>query len=99
MFAFLLRLNEAQQFVHRRHQFIVGAQNFAGVIQADLGAIEQSMRFGQALDGFGRKIVALQRHDIDAARPGGVPFAQHERRHIVDHAGQTADKSVTADRW
>ena len=33
VFAFLLRLNEAQQFVHLRHQLIVAAQNLAGVIE------------------------------------------------------------------
>ena len=40
----------------------------------------------------------LQRHDIDATRPGRCAFAEHERRHIVQHAAQSADKAVAADR-
>ena len=56
------------------------------------------MGFGQAVDDVGRKIVALQRHDVDAARPGRMAFDEHERRHVVQHAAAAADKAVAADR-
>ncbi len=46
VFAFLLRLNEAQKFVDCWDQFVVGAEDFASVIEADLGAVEQAMGFG-----------------------------------------------------
>ena len=58
--AFLLRLNEAQQFVDRGHQLVVGPQNFAGMIESDFGAVQQAVRFGQAVDRFGGEVVSLQ---------------------------------------
>ena len=36
MFAFLLCLDEIQQLIHRRHQFFVVTENFAGMIQTHL---------------------------------------------------------------
>ena len=40
----------------------------------------------------------LEGHDVDAPRPGRRAFAQHERRHVVQHAAQAADEAVAADR-
>ena len=45
VFAFLLCLDETQKFVDCRNQFVVGPQDFAGVIEPNLGAVEQSVRF------------------------------------------------------
>ncbi len=80
------------------HELVVAAEDFAGMIQSDLGSIQQAMRFGQALDGFGRELIALQRDHVDAARPGRMSLDQHERRHVVQHSAQAADEAVAADR-
>ena len=60
VFAFLLRLNEAQQFVDRGHQFFVGPQNFARMIEPDFGTVEQPVRLGKAVNGFGGEVVSLE---------------------------------------
>ena len=73
--AFLLAFDERQQLVHLRHQLIVAAQNFAGWIEADLRSIDQPMGFGQAIDHVRREVVPLERHDVDATRPGRGAFA------------------------
>ena len=97
MFAFLLCLDEIQQFIHRRHQFFVVTENFAGMIQTHLGAIEQPVRFRKAMDRFSRKIITLQRHDVHAARPRRMAFGEHEWRHIMNHSGEAGHESVSAD--
>ena len=90
--------DERQQLIHLRHQLAVAAKNFAGRVEADLRPIDQAMGLGQAIDHVRRKLVPLQGHDVDAPRPGRRAFAQHERRHVVQHAAQTADEAVAADR-
>ena len=35
MFAFLLNLNEVQQFVDRRHQLVIVAKDLAGVVEPE----------------------------------------------------------------
>ena len=56
------------------------------------------MGLGQAIDHVRRELVPLERHDVDAPRPGRRAFAEHERRHVVQHAAQAADEAVAADR-
>ena len=53
--AVLLTFDKRQQLIHLRHELPVAAQNLAGRIDADLRAIDQPMRFGQAIDHVRRK--------------------------------------------
>ena len=87
-----------KQGVDVRHELIVGAEDFAGMVEPDLRAIDQPMRLGQAMDRFGREVVALQGHDVDAPRPRRLPFAQHVRRHVVQHAADAGGERIAADR-
>ena len=56
MLAFLLLLDEAEQMRHFGRNQVVAAQNLAGVVEADLGAEQQPMRLGQAVDCFVREV-------------------------------------------
>src|SRR4051812_30689652 len=56
------------------------------------------MSFGQTVDRVRRKRMTLERHDIDTTWPGRGTFAQHKRRHVVQHAAQAADEAVAANR-
>ena len=98
MFSFLLILNEAQQGVDVRHQLIVRPQNLAGMVQADFRPIEQPMGFGQAVNRLGGKLISLERHDVDAPRPGRIAVAEHIRRNIVQHAAETGRERIAAER-
>ena len=51
--AFLLLFDEGQQLVDFGAELVVAAENFAGVVQTDLGPIQQSVGFGQAMDDVG----------------------------------------------
>ena len=88
----------AEQLIHLRHELAVAAQDFAGRVEPDFAAVDQPMGLGQAIDHVRRKLVPLEGHDVDAPRPGRRPFAEHERRHVVQHAAQPADEAVAADR-
>ena len=56
------------------------------------------MRLGHRLDSFRRKTTPLERHHVDAARPGRKPLAEHERGNVVKHAGEACHKRPAADR-
>ena len=98
MHSFVLALNEAEQVVYLRHQMPVGAQDFPGVFQADLGAVEQAVRLGQGLDDLRRKVIAFQSHRIDAAGLGRVALDQHIRRHVVADGAQAGNEAVSGRR-
>ena len=51
---------KAQQVVDLRHQLAVAAEDFPGVVQADLGPVEQAVGLGQGLDDVRGEVVALQ---------------------------------------
>ena len=44
---------KASNSIDLRHELVVAAQDFAGMIEPDFGAIQQAMGFGQAVDDFG----------------------------------------------
>ena len=95
MSAVLLTFDKRQQLIHLRHELPVAAQNLASRIDADLRAIDQPMSLSQAINHMRRELVPLECHDIDAPRPGRSPLAEHERRHVVQHPAQPADKAVS----
>ena len=75
----------------------IAAEDFAGMFKADLGAVEQAMGFGQAVDGLGREIVSFQSDDVDASGSGRIAFGQHIRRHVVANRAESGDKGIAAD--
>ena len=74
MSAILLAFDKCEQLIHLRHELAVAAEDFAGRIDADLGAINQAVGLGQAIDDVRGKLVAFERDDIDAPRPGRCPL-------------------------
>ena len=95
--SFVLALDEAQEVVHLRHKLAVVAEDFPGVVQADLRAVEQPMGLGQRLDDVRRKVVPFQPHHVDAAGLGRIALDEHVRRNVVPHGAQPGHKGVAAD--
>jgi hypothetical protein len=96
--AFLLLLNEVQQMVDGRDQFVVAAKDFASMIQPHFGTIDQAMSFVQRLDGLERENGGVSRRRRSRSGAGRVAFDQHVRRHVVQNAAHAADETVAADR-
>ena len=84
--------------LHLGGELLVAAEDFPSVVETDLCPIHQAVRFGQAVDRFGRKVVALKRDDVDAAGAGRVTLDEHVGGHVVQHAAQPAHEAVAADR-
>src|SRR5262249_46694976 len=70
----------------------------ASMFQAYLRAEQQPMRFGQAVDRFGREIFTLERDDVNAPRPRGMTIDQHVWWHVVQHAAHAGHEAVRTDR-
>src|SRR5262245_17314749 len=95
---FLLPLDEAQELVHRREQPVIVTQDFSRVIEADFCSIQQAMCFRETINGFRRKIIALQSHNVYTTRTCWMTFAKHKRWNVVDHARQTSNKRIAPNR-
>ncbi len=78
--------------------FSHGCKDLAGMFHANARSIEQSIRFHQCLDGFGRKVLAFESDDIHGAGTRRKAFDQHVRRNVVQHATEPADEAVATDR-
>ena len=94
----LLPFDEREERLNVGRDLVVRPQNLAGVAQADLRAVQQPMGGRDELDPLGRKIVSLERDDVNAARTSRNALDQHERRHVVQGAAQSAHERVAADR-
>ena len=79
-------------------ELAIATQNFPRMVQANLGAVHQSMGVCQRIDRLRAKIVSLQGDDVNATWTTRQTFDQHKGWHVMQHPTQTADKTVTANR-
>ena len=98
MATLLLGLDVTEQVIDCRDKVAVSTQYFAGVVKSDLGSIQYTMGFRESPDIIGGEIVSFQGNYIDAAWTCRYAIDQHVGRHIMQHATQTADEAVAANR-
>jgi hypothetical protein len=85
-----------QLFDFREHLTLTGEHLHCG-FDSDSSSIEESERFIESVNHFGREAVSSQGDDIGGFATSGTSFGQHERRDILHDNAAPTDKRIAAD--